>query len=368
MISESLKKQYKKWGILVTIGYLLCFGFLKTYKFQNWILSPFIESIIGVFMGAGAIAVITGVILIFQKTLESEQKKKEEVFKEKLSLYKNVIDKMHEAFRIKNNENMPKLSSEERDDLRFTLLNVALLSKPKTFKLYCQMLADIADQEGNIKNNAIEKFLEFVLAAREDLDVQEEMTAKDHQVFDSAVKIAKEETEEIVAKFKPQYFNDFDDWIKKLQTGRLSNQEGKKKIKGIKINNHLRDILKSIIDFSKNLSEDVTNNYSYEASTWFINNGKYLHFKPWNDKELEILLLRDPENNWARPIVNGIEAKNRSGFESYYRFFISNKDYKENEQKFQQLIKRSYEIQRDGKRLNKKEVDINEIQDLTYEL
>ena len=77
------KKFKKKFIILTAILlaiYFVSFGFLVGHKFQLWILSPFVESQIAVFMSAGAIAIITGIILIFQSTIDSEQKKKQEVF------------------------------------------------------------------------------------------------------------------------------------------------------------------------------------------------------------------------------------------------------------------------------------------------
>ena len=96
MFSKSLKKQMTKWGIGTLIFYLLCFGFLKVNVFQSWTLLPFVESLIGVFMAAGAIAIITGVILLFQSSIQAEQEKKQEVFRNKILLYHYIIDKMEE--------------------------------------------------------------------------------------------------------------------------------------------------------------------------------------------------------------------------------------------------------------------------------
>ena len=102
MISKQMQKQYKLWGFVIVVFYVLCFGFLKTHNFQDWTLLPFIESLIGTFMGAGAIAVITGIILIFQSSIQAEQDKKQEVFKEKMKLYSSIIDKMTEINRDKH--------------------------------------------------------------------------------------------------------------------------------------------------------------------------------------------------------------------------------------------------------------------------
>ena len=73
MISKQMKNQFMIWGIGVLTFYVVCFAFLVVHNFQVWTLSPFVESLIGVFMGAGAIAVITGIILIFQSSIQAEQ-------------------------------------------------------------------------------------------------------------------------------------------------------------------------------------------------------------------------------------------------------------------------------------------------------
>ena len=77
MFSEKITKEFILWTAILLIIYFVSFGLLVVHKFQLWILSPFVESHIAVFMSAGAIAIITGIILIFQSSVDSEQKKKE---------------------------------------------------------------------------------------------------------------------------------------------------------------------------------------------------------------------------------------------------------------------------------------------------
>ena len=72
MISKQMKNQFKVWGIIILIFYVVCFAFLVVHNFQVWTLSPFVESIIGVFLGAGAIAIITGIILVFQSSIQAD--------------------------------------------------------------------------------------------------------------------------------------------------------------------------------------------------------------------------------------------------------------------------------------------------------
>ena len=201
MLSKQMKNQFKIWGVGVLIFYVVCFAFLVIHNFQVWTLSPFIESLIGVFMGAGAIAVITGVILIFQSAIQAEQEKKQKVFDKKMNLYQSIITEMNEKFKVREGEENPMITPEERLELFFTQLNIALLSKPKTFRLFSEMLNDISDEEGKITDDAPKKLLRFIQEARKDLDVQEPMTAEDIADFSVAVKIAEEEAGKVSKPF-----------------------------------------------------------------------------------------------------------------------------------------------------------------------
>jgi hypothetical protein len=57
---------------------------------------------------------------------------------------------MKEKFKVLKGEENPKISPEERRELFFTQLNMALLSKPKTFRRYSEMLNNISDEDGNM--------------------------------------------------------------------------------------------------------------------------------------------------------------------------------------------------------------------------
>jgi len=170
MLSKQMQKQYKIWGTVVLIFYILCFGFLTTNSLQVWILAPFVESLISVFMAAGAIAVITGIILIFQSSIQSEQEKKKSVFDEKLTLYMKIIDDMNGYFKD------GIIDEDEKRDLFFTLLKVEILSKPITFNGFVHLIQNITDENGNINEESRKNLVQFIKLAREDLDVQEKIT------------------------------------------------------------------------------------------------------------------------------------------------------------------------------------------------
>jgi len=187
MLKPKTKKNLSLAIILIIVVYTLCFGFLSYHKFQEWVLFPFFESMISVFMGAGAIGLITGIILIFQSTIQSAQEKNKEVFDRKLNLYEKIINDMNGYFEDN------KIDDDERRNLFFTQLSVALLSKPKTFNSFSDLLKNISDEEGNLNESAPDKLLNFILEAREDLDVQSEMTEEDNNNFGEALIMVREE-------------------------------------------------------------------------------------------------------------------------------------------------------------------------------
>ena len=197
MLNDKLKKQLIFVGLVATAFYIVCFALLEIHEFTNWSLLPFVESLIGVFMGAGAIAIITGIILVFQSSLQSQQEKGQEVFEEKLKLYKKVINQMEEAFRVQKGEKTSSITDEEKFDLYFTQLNIALLSKPKTFKSFTNLINNLAEEDGSLKENATEDLLNFILYARDDLDVQEKMTDQETNDFNAAKTLAEAQAHKV---------------------------------------------------------------------------------------------------------------------------------------------------------------------------
>ena len=147
MLSKQIKKQFMVWGICVLIFHVVCFSFLVVHNFQVWTLSPFVESIIGVFMGAGAIAIITGIIIIFQSSIQAEQEKKQEVFKEKMKLYSSIIDKMNE---IKKDG---QISPDEKLDILSKQSKIALLSNQTTFEKFIDFESGLQKIITKIKSN-----------------------------------------------------------------------------------------------------------------------------------------------------------------------------------------------------------------------
>jgi hypothetical protein len=343
-----MQKQYKIWGSIIVVFYVVCFGFLRIHDFQVWTLAPFIESLIGVFMGAGAIAVITGIILIFQSSIQAEQEKKQKVFDKKMNLYQSIITEMNEKFKVREGEENSMITPEERLELFFTQLNIALLSKPKTFRLFSEMLNDISDEEGKITDDAPKKLLRFIQEAREDLDVQEPMTAEDIADFSAAVKIAEKEAESLSKPYQRAIYENAEKGFEEYFTyNRLGNDKY----------SEIRGLLMYInSDISKKFKDKYWFQYSRSMGSTFycVQNNKQSKIgsiEIWTGrKQIGLGLYRDPENDFRKPIMGEIKGKNRqketnySDVDRYVLLIPSKEEYDKQSSSIYKLIEISEKV------------------------
>jgi hypothetical protein len=244
MISEQMQKRYKLWGIVIVVFYVLCFGFLATHNFRVWIFAPFVESLIGVFMGAGAIAVITGIILIFQSSIQAEQEKKQEVFKEKMKLYSSIIDKLNDIKRD------GQVNDDERLDILSIQSKIALLSNQETFDKFINFQSDLTDDEGNINENYSHLLMDFIGSARDDLEVQDTMTIEQKKALEKTKEKSKRVAESFSKSYQKTIFNNLDTMIKN-------------KYENKKISEKTEEILRYIYNvLQSNASQNITFKFS----------------------------------------------------------------------------------------------------------
>jgi hypothetical protein len=230
-ITTKTRNKIVIYSVIIAAIYFVCFAFLSSRTFKDWSLWPFFESMIGVFMGAGAIAIITGIILVVQSIIESERDKKQKVFDQKLALYSGIISQMEDLYRLKEDEDVPMIDPDERTNLFFTQLKVALLARPRTFRSFSQLINDIADENGIIKEEATRLLLDFVIDARDDLDVQEEMTSEDQKSLNESIAIAEKAASDIQRTGRGTYFVG-DDPFKQYVDQYLST-DGRKSIRNM---------------------------------------------------------------------------------------------------------------------------------------
>ncbi len=205
MLTTEVKRNLFLASFLIITIYVLCFGFLSYHEFKEWEFYPFFESMIGVFMSAGAIAIITGIILVFQAAIQSTQEKNKEVFDHKLKLYGYIIDEIHNIFLVNENEDSPRITPAEREKLFFMLLKVELLSKPGTFMKFSELIRNIADDLGRINVTSYKALTDFIQQAREDLDVQDQMTEDELFAFNTAIQITQAEASRASRGFGSRY-------------------------------------------------------------------------------------------------------------------------------------------------------------------
>lgn len=126
-------------SIFIGIIYFGTFGFLEVYDFEKWKYGAFIQSVLSVFLGAGAIGIITGVIIMFQSSLESKKEKAKEIFDQKITLYKEVIDKVNHMFVD------GKINEEEFRQIELMLLKLQLMAKDETIHTFVNFYKKVAD-------------------------------------------------------------------------------------------------------------------------------------------------------------------------------------------------------------------------------
>jgi len=117
-------------SVIVVVLYVGSFAFLLNHEFSDWTYSPFVESVIAVFHGAGAIAIITAIILIFQSSLDSRRERNQLVFENKIELYTKAIDVAQDLF------NAQEFNVETLQNLELIILRLQLISTDQSIDKY----------------------------------------------------------------------------------------------------------------------------------------------------------------------------------------------------------------------------------------
>ena len=324
MLSKQMQKQYKIWGTIIVVFYVVCFGFLKLHDFQVWTLAPFIESLIGVFMGAGAIAVITGIILLFQSSIQAEQEKKQEVFRNKILLYHNIIDKMEEITKD------DKIHEAEEKEIVSLLARIQLLANPITYGKFVEFFEGLtkesdegeellADEKGHYRNvpeDYHSLFLEFISSARDDLEVQEEMTEEQKANLRKTNQQAKEATENLVAEKRQPYqkLDSLDEWIAQINDDHELTQKQKDFVK------YFHNKMQELEIGTKPGKIEYTSRISMFAQE--KSGSLFLRLYLGKKDTIGFNLLRNHEKNYYRPSVDGLNIENIRKYDPSIKSYI----------------------------------------------
>lgn len=184
MTSNQRKLSY---GIVLVVSlvvfYFFAFGAIFYSSPEADGLKGFVVEIIKVLMGSGVIAILTSVIFTFQSSIEVRNEKRQEVFREKLKFYKEVLAK------IESIERDDMVNSMELKDFQFLIYRSALISNPsfsKALTSYYEILEnstsgeDASSYSGPNRKNAM---MDLLQVGRDDLDVQNVMTDIEKLIF-----------------------------------------------------------------------------------------------------------------------------------------------------------------------------------------
>ena len=192
-------------SIFIGIIYFGTFGFLEVYDFEKWKYGAFIQSVLSVFLGAGAIGIITGIIIMFQSSLESKKEKAKEIFDQKITLYIEVIDKVNQMFVD------GKISEDEFRQIELMLLKLQLMAKDETIRSFVSFYKKVADKipievdgdsvlEFDIDIELKNVFSTFVNQCRTDLELSDQKL--DSNIFTDIIDIQNEADENIASRTK----------------------------------------------------------------------------------------------------------------------------------------------------------------------
>ena len=176
MLNRGAKRLLIRTIIAVSIVYFGSFGIL-TYLNEL----PWLNRIIQSFMGAGAIALITVIIVVFQNQVQTISKKKERIFDQRLNLYKATIDLFwdvvdrkqidiseHNQFKA-NNQKMLLLAGKKV----YVQFNALLIMINTEFKSSGKDKIDIGHLKSSDGEQFASLFKKFVRVCRDDLDIDD---------------------------------------------------------------------------------------------------------------------------------------------------------------------------------------------------
>jgi hypothetical protein len=132
-------------------------------------------------MGAGAIALITVIIVVYQNQVHTISKKKERIFEQRLELYKSTIDLFWEVVDKK------QIDINEHNRFKANNQKMLLIAGKKVYSQFNALLLMVNLEFKNTSNEVIEinhlktptgenfptLFKEFVRVCRDDLDIDD---------------------------------------------------------------------------------------------------------------------------------------------------------------------------------------------------
>jgi len=257
--------------------------------------AEFFKAMVNTFQGAGAIAIITTIIIFFQSKIQSDIDKEKKVFDEKIKLYNSILTLFEEFFKQKEDESYPTIDQEERQQLFFWEQKVLLLSNKDTWLKFKEINRKITVSKGEINDLGSDIFtlvIEFAKEARRDLDLTH---------FDDSGEI-----DVLLSKAE----------LKAYSNEILSSTFEFEGIKDDESENDINSLTHSII---KQLGEkNIEHIFTKTGGCTIKANGKKIMNIVPKKNFVELLIMRDYNNQYIRPEIEGLDISDIRKYDPTY--------------------------------------------------
>ncbi len=148
--------------LLYVVIFIIPFAFLRTFDFGDWKYTPFVQSMIATFMGGGTIAIITAGLLVFQKRLDSEHKRNEEVFTNRIEQYKKTVRLLSEVISDR------KINDDEYRNIKELYYQLSLIADASVQKKFLEIIQSLNtsnlkdDEEMELVNTTLIELIELM--------------------------------------------------------------------------------------------------------------------------------------------------------------------------------------------------------------
>lgn len=166
--------------IVVVIFYFGCFWVLFEWNLAGDGTS-FIFQVVVALMSTGLLAIITAVMFTFQSQIENKKENKAKIFEKKISFYTEVLSELDGIFAN---------GRDEKSSHKFVFLvsKAMLVASPTAAQSFSDLFVSFEKQEGTEKY-----FIEFLKAARADLDLIDDLSAGGIDKFEPVLALLKGE-------------------------------------------------------------------------------------------------------------------------------------------------------------------------------
>jgi len=157
--------------VLLVLVYIGCFGLL----FENKLIggeSSFLFQVVVAIMSTGLLAMVTGIMFVFQSAIEGRKENRAKVFEKKIDFYNQAIEKLDEIF-------MNGVDDKTSHQLLFITSRAMLIASPEAADSFSKLYLSFTKQ-----TDIAENFKSFIIAARKDLDLLDSISDGTSNHFD----------------------------------------------------------------------------------------------------------------------------------------------------------------------------------------